>query len=222
MKTRIDRRNKRRKNGYGRRMSSRGVFTLTLYLMTATFIIFTVVGAVNGNLNVISFEESANGLDILTDTLVEVFNLKTQKPYDIKNIMEETYLGEAASVSTENSTVFKQSFLPTDGEIIVLFGYDEAIFNRAIEIKTESYSPVRAAAKGTVTDIKDGKYVEIDHGNGFSAFYEGISSSSVTNGQRLEAGQTIGTMGENTVLKFRLMYNGRAADPLTYFDFNEN
>lgn len=69
-----------------------------------------------------------------------------------------------------------------------------------------------------------GKYVILDHGNGFSTLYAHLASWKVNVGDTIKAGDTIG-IGGNTGrsfgahLHFEMRYNGMFIDPATVFDF---
>jgi murein DD-endopeptidase MepM/ murein hydrolase activator NlpD len=65
--------------------------------------------------------------------------------------------------------------------------------------------------------------VEIDHGYGIISRYAHNSSVFVAEGEWVEAGQiisTIGTTGQTTGphLHFELLVNGQAVDPLEYLE----
>ncbi|MCR5576998.1 MAG: peptidoglycan DD-metalloendopeptidase family protein [Oscillospiraceae bacterium] len=86
-------------------------------------------------------------------------------------------------------------------------------------------APVVAAAAGTVTtaayDSSYGNYVVIDHG-GTSTVYAHMSSLSVSAGQSVSQGQTIGAVGSTgratgTHLHFEVYEGGSRVDPAQYF-----
>ncbi len=70
-------------------------------------------------------------------------------------------------------------------------------FNRANDIG----DPVVAAAAGTVTVVRNegsvsyGRWIELDHGNGYRTRYAHLNSQGVRVGQRVSQGQRIGTVG---------------------------
>jgi hypothetical protein len=80
---------------------------------------------------------------------------------------------------------------------------------------------VVAAANGSVYSVKDlgdtsyGKYVVIDHGNGWKSYYAHLNSFSVSTGQKVSKGQKIGTVGSSggssgPHLHYEQRYNGVA------------
>lgn len=71
-------------------------------------------------------------------------------------------------------------------------------FNRANDVG----DPVVAAAAGRVTVVSNlgnrsyGRWIEIDHGNGYRTRYAHLRSQGVSVGQRVSQGQRIGTVGD--------------------------
>jgi len=86
--------------------------------------------------------------------------------------------------------------------------------------------PVVAAAGGTVIAATNsggyGNYVTIDHGNGYQTVYAHLASLSVSYGQSVSAGQTVGTLGSTgrstgTHCHFEIRVNGSPTDPEAFF-----
>lgn len=91
-----------------------------------------------------------------------------------------------------------------------------------IAVPTDSY--VRAAGAGTVVDAGEdpvyGRFVVIDHGDGYSSLYGHASLRLVERGQRVRQNEVIalsGSTGRSTAphLHFEILLNGAAVDPLT-------
>lgn len=94
-------------------------------------------------------------------------------------------------------------------------------FNRSDDLGDR----VVAAAAGTVSRVDNegsvsyGRWIEIDHGAGYRTRYAHLSSQSVRTGQRVSAGQTIGTVGSTggssgPHLHYELIRNGAAIRPV--------
>ena len=94
-------------------------------------------------------------------------------------------------------------------------------FNRADDLGDR----VVAAAAGTVTRVENagsvsyGRWIEIDHGGGYRSRYAHLSSQGVRSGQRVSAGQQIGTVGSTggssgPHLHYELLRNGAAVRPV--------
>jgi murein DD-endopeptidase MepM/ murein hydrolase activator NlpD len=87
-------------------------------------------------------------------------------------------------------------------------------------VATDSY--IRAAGGGTVVDVGEdaiyGRFVVIDHGNGYSTLYGHASLNLVTLGQQVRERQVIalsGSTGRSTGphLHFEVLVDGGRADP---------
>jgi hypothetical protein len=94
-------------------------------------------------------------------------------------------------------------------------------FNRANDVG----DTVVAAAAGTVTRVENlgsrsyGRWIEIDHGNGYRTRYAHLSSQAVRVGQRVARGTRIGAVGNTggssgPHLHFELRRNGTAIRPV--------
>lgn len=120
--------------------------------------------------------------------------------------------------------------------------------HRGIDFASEYGEPVRAVAAGTVSFAgvdwerrahiplepwgarlvherhmgPRGIFIEIDHGNGVVSLYAHLASYDVNVGDRVEAGQRLGTVGRTGVrdsgphLHFGLFHHGRVLDPLEH------
>ena len=69
-----------------------------------------------------------------------------------------------------------------------------------VDIAAEKGSEIHASGNGRVTDIYEdeimGQTVVIDHGNGIIAYYSGVATPTVAVDDVVDAGQTIGGIGE--------------------------
>ena len=93
-----------------------------------------------------------------------------------------------------------------------------------LDIAVASDSYIRAAGAGTVSDVGEdavyGRFVVIDHGDGYSTLYGHASSTFVSLGQRVRERQVIalsGSTGRSTGphLHFEILVDGEPVDPLT-------
>ena len=91
-----------------------------------------------------------------------------------------------------------------------------------IAVPTDSY--IRASGAGTVVDVGEdeiyGRFVVLDHGDGYTTLYGHASLNLVTRGQRVRRNEIIalsGSTGRSTAphLHFEVLLNGEAVDPLT-------
>ena len=127
---------------------------------------------------------------------------------------------------------------PVEGEIIREFAKDSLVFSNTlqewiihegIDIKADKTTVVKAAESGTVKSIKnDPRYgitVIIEHTNGYKTIYSNLLTSEfVVENEKVEKGQTIGTVGNTAVfesaddyhLHFEIWKDNVAQDPTIY------
>lgn len=102
-----------------------------------------------------------------------------------------------------------------------------AAFHSGIDFAIGIGEPVHATGAGTV--VKAGRHggygnmVEIDHGSGIRTRFAHLSSISVTKGQSVSRGQTLGKAGSTgrstgPHLHYEIRRNGRAVDPVPFIE----
>lgn len=102
----------------------------------------------------------------------------------------------------------------------------EWITHLGIDIKAEKATIVKAAAEGTVKSIKNdpryGLTIIIEHSKGYQTLYANLLTTEfVSEGEKVKAGQTIGTVGDTAVyevvdephLHFEIIKNGENINP---------
>ena len=162
--------------------------------------------------------------------------------YTKKNEDEETPNPNAQNTSNQNSTeenkTQEQFIKPVDGENIASYSMDsltysntlqEWITHRGIDIKADKTTVVKASASGTVKYIKEdpryGLSITIEHKNGFQTVYSSLLSTEfVKEGDVVEQGQSIGTVGNSAVfesldgshLHFEILKDGEYVNPDIY------
>ena len=103
-------------------------------------------------------------------------------------------------------------------------------FQRGVDIAVPTGTTVLAAMDGTVTtatyDASYGNYVVIEDSNGYCTKYAHMDTLSVSAGQTVTHGTTIGTTGNTGSstgrhLHIECLYNGEYYNPLFYFDVGE-
>jgi murein DD-endopeptidase MepM/ murein hydrolase activator NlpD len=109
---------------------------------------------------------------------------------------------------------------PLAGTLAEKFGpAGEGRINRGIEISAPAGSDIRAAADGTVAFVGNGGsagyggLILLRHGDGWISVYGRAAQANVARGQRVEAGQVIGTISDDAKLHFELRQNRTAVDP---------
>lgn len=102
--------------------------------------------------------------------------------------------------------------------------------HRGIDIAAKTGTPVYAAAYGIVTKTVHnyrpnrnfGKYVEIDHGNGYITRYAHLHKINVRVGQKIQRWEEVGAVGSTgrstgPHLHYEVRKNGIPENPLNYF-----
>jgi len=119
---------------------------------------------------------------------------------------------------------------PCPGRVRSTFGrhkhpkFDTYTIQNGIEIETAADRPARAVHEGTVVFADRfkgyGLMVVLDHGGKHHSLYAHLADASVQVGQKVEAGDVLGTVGasgaEDPGLYFEMRFQGRPEDPLEW------
>ncbi|MBI5805545.1 peptidoglycan DD-metalloendopeptidase family protein [candidate division TA06 bacterium] len=97
--------------------------------------------------------------------------------------------------------------------------------HEGMDVRMQTGTNLRSAAAGTIINVENkttgyGTNITIQHENGFTTRYGHMNSTSVSVGQQVNEGQTIGTSGSTGKstgphLHFEVRQNGAAIDPTT-------
>jgi murein DD-endopeptidase MepM/ murein hydrolase activator NlpD len=126
--------------------------------------------------------------------------------------------------------------LPLEGNIITGYSNDKLVYDKTmndyrvhdgIDIAANQGTPVKACADGVVLDVRVddmlGQEVIIQHGGGITSVYANLTTGiMVKKGQKLEAGDVIGAVGQTAIceialvphLHFAMTKNSQYVDPL--------
>lgn len=145
-----------------------------------------------------------------------------------------TYIASSVSSGSVSGTSSKKVNIgislirPISGIITSRFGNRESIrshAHRGLDIAAPTGTPIKAAAGGTVTtagyNSSYGNMIIISHGNGVQTVYGHCSQLSVSAGQKVTQGQTIGKVGStgNSTgphLHLEVRVNGVLQNPQNY------
>ncbi len=127
---------------------------------------------------------------------------------------------------------------PVDGDIVKEYAKDNLVYSNTlqewtthlgIDIKADKTTVVKAAEAGTVKSIKNdpryGLTIVIEHENGYQTVYSNLLSSEfVVEGEKVEKGQSIGTVGNTAAfeiadeahLHFEVLKDSVQVDPSIY------
>lgn len=182
------------------------------------------------NENSIQGETLNTTSNVIENTAIEQNTTLTQTTENlVSTATEESKEPEAEPVSF---------VAPVVGEIITDYAEDNLIYSETlqewtthlgIDIKAEKTSIVVASESGTVKSIKNdpryGLTITISHNEGYETVYSNLLSSEFVNeGDKVEQGQTIGTVGESASfevaevshLHFEMYKDGEAVNPTIY------
>lgn len=142
--------------------------------------------------------------------------------------------------STKSTVSAKQQnfVMPVSGEVTFEYAKDKLVYSKTLEewrthegldLASDRGTPVKAAADGVVTDIKNdprfGIIVVIDHKNGLESVYSNLASEDmVTVNENIKQGQIIGSVGnsaafesaEQSHLHFEVLKDNVSVDPASY------
>lgn len=156
-----------------------------------------------------------------------------------QNTTKATNATNTKSTEKKEETKKELSFQkPVDGEIMKGYAKDNLVYSETlqewtthlgIDIKAEKTTVVKAAEAGTVKTIKNdpryGLTITIEHSDGYQTVYSNLLSSEfVVEGEKVEKGQSIGTVGNTAAfevadaphLHFEILKDSIPIDPTTY------
>lgn len=156
-------------------------------------------------------------------------NTNTNTQNEVENSVNQ-------NTDTEKETKKELSFkMPVEGEIVKEFAKDNLLFSETlqewmthlgIDIKAEKTTVVKSAEAGTIKSIKNdpryGLTVVIEHQDGYKSVYSNLLTAEfVSEGEKVEQGQTIGTVGTTAIfevadephLHFEILKDNEYVDP---------
>lgn len=187
---------------------------------------------------------STNSANNTNDTNTTNTTNNTQSTNNINrnaNTTNSANTDNSVATSTENQeseTKKELSFeKPVEGEIVREYAKDSLIYSETlqewtthtgIDIKADKTTVVKAAEAGTVKSIKNdpryGLTIVIEHDEQYQTVYSNLLTSEfVVEGEKVEKGQAIGTVGNTAVfeiadephLHFEIWKDSLPVDPIT-------
>ena len=154
------------------------------------------------------------------------------------NATNTTNIVATSTENQENETKKELSFeKPVEGEIVREYAKDSLIYSETlqewtthtgIDIKADKTTVVKAAEAGTIKSIKNdpryGLTIVIEHDDQYQTIYSNLLTSEfVIEGEKVEKGQAIGTVGNTAVfeiadephLHFEIWKDSLPVDPTT-------
>lgn len=198
-------------------------------------------------------EESKNEINEKNNTENNTTNTnntsnKVNKNTKSKNITNNTNVNSSTSVKStttvpkeEKNAEQKQTLAfqkPVEGDIMQEYAQENLVYSKTLEewtthngidIKADKTTVVKAAEAGTVKSIKNdpryGLTIVIEHDSTYQTVYSNLLTSEfVVEGEKVEKGQSIGTVGNSAVfevadephLHFEILKNSIQVDPNIY------
>ena len=168
-------------------------------------------------------------------------NNTTTNTQNTTNTTRATSKTTETNTNTTEETETKQELSferPVEGEIMKAYAKDNLVYSETlqewtthlgIDIKADKTTVVKAAEAGTVKTIKNdpryGLTITIEHDDGYQTVYANLLSSEfVIEGEKVEKGQSIGTVGNTATfeiadephLHFEILKDGVQIDPSTW------
>ena len=188
------------------------------------------------NTNNTSNMSSSNNTNTTSNTTNTVNTNNTTKSTNTANSINSTTATNAES--QEKETKKEWAFVkPVEGEIVREYAKDNLIYSNTlqewtthtgIDIKADKTTVVKAAESGTVKSIKNdpryGLTIVIEHDDQYQTIYSNLLTSEfVVEGEKVEKGQAIGTVGNTAVfeiadephLHFEIWKDSLPVDPTT-------
>lgn len=186
--------------------------------------------------------------DNSTNNITTTIKNKTEEKAKSENTVEKQEIttmeeNNPETIKEENKKVESEIkdpvfIVPVEGEIMREFAKDKLVYSETlgewithngIDIKANKTTIVKASAEGKISSIKNdpryGLTVSIEHENGFKTIYANLLTAEfVTEGETVESGQTIGTVGNTATfeildephLHFEIIKDNEYLDPSIY------
>ena len=155
-----------------------------------------------------------------------------------KSVSEQAKEAKQEEGKEEEEVKDPEFAMPVEGEILREFAKDSLVYSatldewithNGIDIAADKTTVVKASEAGIVKSIKNdpryGLTIVIEHANGFSSIYSNLLTAEfVEEGETVEKGQTIGTVGNTATfeiadeshLHFEILKDNEYVDPELY------
>lgn len=186
-------------------------------------------------------ESASSAIGKTVEEMSNTVNEQESNIEEVETVVEETRETEQNEEDKEEVVKEITFIKPVEGEILREFAKDNLVYSETlkewithlgIDIKADKTSIVKASAAGIVQSIKNdpryGLTVTVEHDDGFKTIYSNLLTAEfVIEGEELEQGQTIGTVGTTSTfeyldephLHFEIMKDNENIDPNIYVKY---
>ena len=221
------------------------IFALSLYKtkQNANSEIAQMENITTSDATIVSSTEDKTINEVNSENEVESIAIKTEEtiPKTTKSTQTTSKTEKKEVEVTPTPKPVELHFIvPVEGEILKDFSDSSLVYSETLEewtvhlgidIKSEKGSAIKASEQGTVESIKNdpryGTTVTISHENGYKTIYSNLLSAEfVSEGQTVDKGQTIGSVGDNAAyeiadephLHFEMSKDGETVNPSNYWE----
>lgn len=183
--------------------------------------------------------ETKNENKIVNSSSNTIKNTKEKEENSKNNTSQSQNTTSNTDMETKKEEI--KFLAPIKGEILREFASDSLVYSNTldewithngVDIKADKTSVVKASCKGKVVSIKNdpryGLTVIVSHEGGYQTLYANLLTAEyVVEGEELEEGQTIGTVGNSAAfeigdeyhLHFEVSKGGEYLNPCSLMDF---
>lgn len=183
--------------------------------------------------------ETKNENKIVNSSSNTIKNTKEKEENSKNNTSQSQNTTSNTDMETKKEEI--KFLAPIKGEILREFASDSLVYSNTldewithngVDIKADKTSVVKASCKGKVVSIKNdpryGLTVIVSHEGGYQTLYANLLTAEyVVEGEELEEGQTIGTVGNSAAfeigdeyhLHFEVSKDGEYLNPCSLMDF---
>lgn len=198
----------------------------------------TVEEAKNETTNNTAIQSNTNSANNTSNQAKNSVSSKSPNATNSNNTSNKKETNKPVETKTKEGQKELNFEKPVDGEIVKEYAKDNLVYSNTlqewtthlgIDIKADKTTVVKAAETGTVKTIKNdpryGLTIVIEHENGYQTIYSNLLSSEfVVEGEKVEKGQSIGTVGNTAAfeiadeshLHFEVLKDSIQVDPNIY------
>ena len=207
------------------------VIEMEAIVETQNYYLSKVQHLLAGNVDVLSLEDSTQ-LSAISDSVVPIERIEEDELLRNEIALDQQIRSmnlKTSSLQTETTRSINSTYLVNPVEGILSMGFDPEQEHLGVDINAPSNTPIKTIMDGHVIfagwNLETGNTVGIQHSGNLITFYKHNSSLLCKTGDIVKAGEAIaiigntGTLSSGPHLHFELWLEGKAVDPMDYFNF---